>query len=207
MVHDDNAKGLSMIAENGAQLVCLWHGRLLCQAMFWRGPGIDMLISRSRDGQMIADTARRFGHGYIAGSTASGGRDRRSAAAAREVVLQLEAGRIVGITPDGPRGPRMRVSMGIIRLAQMAGVGVVPVAASTSAAFRAKSWDRMIVPIPRPGAKGVLMIGDTIFVPADAANDTLADIRLTLENRMNDMCETADRMVGAPTISPAPSPS
>jgi len=162
-----------------------------------------MLISRSRDGRLIAETAKYFGHGYIEGSTAKGTRDRRSMAAAREVVERLENGRFVGMTPDGPRGPRQRASPGVVRLAQIAGVDIVPVAASISGAWRANSWDRMIVPYPMPGSRGALLFGDPISIPADADGEALKVLRLTLEDRLNELSAEADRLVGAPVIEPA----
>jgi len=162
-----------------------------------------MLISRSRDGQMIAEAVRRFGYGYIVGSTAKGERDRRSAAAAREVVDRLGSGRFVGMTPDGPRGPRQRVSPGVVRLAQMAKVDIVPVAGSISASWRAKSWDRMMVPYPAPCSRGALLFGERIPVPADLSQAGRNDLLRVLEDALNRITAEADELVGAPLIGPA----
>ena len=166
-----------------------------------------MLISQSRDGQMIAETAKRFGYGYIVGSTAKGDRDRRSTGAARDVVSRLGNGRFVGMTPDGPRGPRQRASAGAIRLAQMAGVDIVPVAASVAPSWRANSWDRMMVPYPRPFAKGALLFGDPVPVPPDADRAGREAVRLSLENILNTLTEEADTLVGVPVIAPAEPPA
>jgi lysophospholipid acyltransferase (LPLAT)-like uncharacterized protein len=203
MVRDDSPKAEAIIASGRPVIACFWHNRLLSITLCWRGQGIDMLISRSRDGRLIAETAKYFGHGYIEGSTAKGTRDRRSMAAAREVVERLENGRFVGMTPDGPRGPRQRASPGVVRLAQIAGVDIVPVAASISGAWRANSWDRMIVPYPMPGSRGALLFGDPISIPADADGEALKVLRLTLEDRLNELSAEADRLVGAPVIEPA----
>lgn len=203
MVRDDSPKAHAIIAAGNPVLVCFWHNRLLVNVLCWRGPGIDMLISQSRDGQMIAETAKRFGYGYIVGSTAKGDRDRRSTAAARDVVSRLGNGRFVGITPDGPRGPRQRASAGAIRLAQMAGVDIVPVAASVSPSWRANSWDRMMVPYPRPFAKGALLFGDPVPVPQDADRSGREAVRMDLERTLNALTAEADDLVGAPLIGPA----
>jgi lysophospholipid acyltransferase (LPLAT)-like uncharacterized protein len=203
MVRDDSPKALELLAEGRPLMVTFWHGRLLTLTLCWRGPGADILISRSRDGQMIARAAKKFGHGYIEGSTAKGTRDRRSMAAGREVVERLRAGRIVGVTPDGPRGPRMRASMGAIRLAQMAGVQIIPVASSMSATWRAGSWDKMAVPYPRPGGRGAFLIGDPMSIPADADSKGLEDVRAAVEARMNQLSAEADRLVGLPPVLPA----
>ncbi len=203
MVRDDSPKAHEIIARGRPIIACFWHNRLLCLTLCWRGPGIDMLISRSRDGRLIAETAKRFGHGYIEGSTAKGKRDRRSMAAARDVVTRLQQGRFVGITPDGPRGPRMRASIGAIKLAQLAGVDIVPVAGSVSASRCANSWDQMVMPYPMFGSRGALLFGDPIPVPAESNNAELEIIRLTVEEQLNAMSAEADQLVGAPLIEPA----
>ena len=207
MVRDDSAKAHAILASGTPVLTCFWHNRLLVNVLCWRGPGIDMLISQSRDGQMIAETAKRFGYGYIVGSTAKGDRDRRSTGAARDVVSRLGNGRFVGMTPDGPRGPRQRASAGAIRLAQMAGVDIVPVAASVAPSWRANSWDRMMVPYPRPFAKGALLFGDPVPVPPDADRAGREAVRLSLENILNTLTEEADTLVGVPVIAPAEPPA
>ncbi len=203
MVRDDSPKGEAILGRGRPVVACFWHGRLLPVAVCWRGTGADILISRSRDGQLIANTARKLGHGVIEGSTARGQRNRGSVPAARQVIAQLQAGRFVGITPDGPRGPRMRASAGAIRLAQIAGVDLVPAAAAVSPAIRVGSWDRTIVPLPVPFSRAAFLIGDPIAVPRDARSVEIERLRLLLETEMNRLTAEADRIVGAPTVKPA----
>lgn len=203
MVRDDSPKGEAILARARPVVACFWHGRLLPVAICWRGAGADILISRSRDGQLIANTARKLGHGVIEGSTARGQRNRGSVPAARQVIARLQSGRFVGITPDGPRGPRMRASAGAIRMAQMAGVDLVPVAASLSPAVRIGSWDRMIVPVPVPFVRAAFLIGDPIAVPHDAKSAEIERLRLLLETEMNRLTAEADGLVGAPAVQPA----
>ena len=203
MVRDDSPKGQAIIASGKPVLACFWHNRLLAIPVCWRGAGVDMLISQSRDGRLIAETAKYFGHGYIVGSTARGQRDRRSMAAARDVIGKLGSGRFVGMTPDGPRGPRQRASAGVIRLAQMAEVDIVPVAASMSNTWRAKSWDRMMVPYPSLMARGALLIGDPIPVPNDISAAERTVLLSRLEQVLNAMTAEADNLTGVPLIEPA----
>mgnify|MGYP003627285287 CR=1 FL=1 len=203
MLRDDSPKGQAILDRGRPVMACFWHGRLLPVALSWRGVGVDMLISKSRDGRLIAKTARHFGHDVIEGSTARGQRDRGGVQAARQIVSQLSEGRVVGITPDGPRGPRMRASEGAVRLAQMAGVDLVPVTAALSPAFRAKSWDRMVVPVPVPFARGAFLIGDPIIVSPKADAAERQRIRLALETDLNRLTAEADALVGAPAIAPA----
>jgi lysophospholipid acyltransferase (LPLAT)-like uncharacterized protein len=121
--------------------------------------------------------------------------------------VRLRSGRTVGITPDGPRGPRMRASVGAVRLAQMAGADLVPVSASLSRAFHVGSWDRMIVPYPIPCGRGAFLIGEPIAVPASASSAELDALRVELERSMNRLSDEADRLVGVPPIAPAVLPA
>ena len=82
---------------------------------------IYMLISQHRDGQLIARTVGHFGIKTAAGSSSRGG-----ARALRTMVKALSKGEYVGITPDGPRGPRRRARDGIVRVARLFGVPVIP---------------------------------------------------------------------------------
>ena len=208
MVRDDSPKGEAILARGRPVVACFWHGRLLPMAVSWRGSGADILISRSRDGRLISNTIRRLGHDVIEGSTARGKRNRGSIPAARQVIEQLHRGRFIGITPDGPRGPRMRASAGAIRLAQMAGADLVPVAAALSPAIRFGSWDRMIVPLPIPFARTAFLIGEPIAIPGEAKAAEREQLRLQLESEMTRLTAEADTLVGAPMVKPAePAPA
>lgn len=160
-----------------------------------------MLISRHRDGQLIARTVAHLGIGSIAGSSGKGGTDKGGAAALREMVRTLKRGGYVGITPDGPRGPRMRAAKGVIDAARLAGVPIVPAAYAVTRRKVVSSWDRFIVALPF--GRGVLMWGAPIVVPADADQEQRERLRAQLEERLNALTEEADRLCGHAPILPA----
>ena len=109
-------------------ILAFWHGRLMMIPMAWqRLAPIHMLISAHRDGQIIAASVAHFGVQTVTGSTRHGG-----SAALRSMVKLLAAGDCVGITPDGPAGPAMVVSTGIVNVARLARVPIVPVTFATS---------------------------------------------------------------------------
>lgn len=177
-------------------ILCFWHGRLLMMPYVWpRGRPIHMLISRHRDGRIIADTVAHFGIKTVAGSTAKGG-----SAALRSMMKRLRAGESVGITPDGPGGPRMRASAGIAQIARMAGVPVLAAAYSCRPRKILKSWDRFLLALPF--ARGVFVWGAPIEVPASAAPAELEVARLAIEQRLNAVTETADLLCHAPAVAP-----
>ena len=179
-------------------IVCFWHARLMMMPFAWtRAQSFNMLISSHADGQFIAGTVSWFGFKTIAGSSSRGG-----AGALRALVRVLKGGNTVGITPDGPRGPRMRASGGAVALARLAGAPLVPLAFSCRRRRVLNSWDRFV--LAWPFSSGIFMWGDPMDVPGDADSAALDVLRLELEERMNSLTAEADRLCGHDPIQPAP---
>jgi lysophospholipid acyltransferase (LPLAT)-like uncharacterized protein len=124
-------------------IYALWHGHLLPLLWHHRDEGVVVLISEHRDGEIVARAAESLGYGLIRGSTTRGA-DRALIALVRE----LQAGREIAITPDGPKGPAGKFAPGALIAAQRSGTFILPVAASASRAWRLKSWDRFMIPKP-----------------------------------------------------------
>jgi lysophospholipid acyltransferase (LPLAT)-like uncharacterized protein len=120
-----------------------WHSRLLPLLALHQNEGVMLLISRHRDGGYLADLARQWGFRSVRGSTQRGGE-----VGLLGIVRTLQAGGVVAITPDGPRGPAERVQPGAIAAAQHAGVPIVAVGARVRSAWYLRSWDRMCIPKP-----------------------------------------------------------
>lgn len=178
-------------------ILCFWHGRLLMMPYCWRRDRpIRMLISQHRDGQIIARTVSHFGIDTVTGSSSKGG-----AQALRAMLATLKEGRYVGITPDGPRGPRMRASDGIVTVARLAGVPVVPVAFGATRRRVLSTWDRFVVPLPF--ARGVFVWGEPIMVARDDAAET---VRRRIEDALNAVTREADAMTDQAAIEPAEAP-
>jgi len=179
-------------------ILCFWHGRLLMMPHCWRRDRtIHMLISQHRDGQIIARTVGHFGIRTVTGSSSKGG-----AQALRAMVRALKAGDCVGITPDGPRGPRMRASDGAIALARLSGVPIIPATYGTASGRVLQSWDRFL--FAWPFGRGVIVWGDPIHVPQTADAAAMEQARAALEAGLNAITERADRMTGRDPVAPAP---
>ncbi len=103
-------------------IVCFWHGRLLMMPFAKDGGGGKVLISRHRDGELIARIIGFFKLGTIRGS-----HRKESVSSLREIIQDLKAGVTVAITPDGPKGPRQKVKDGIVELARLSGKPIIPV--------------------------------------------------------------------------------
>ncbi len=178
-------------------IAAFWHGRLMMAPQGWRAePVMHVVVSRHRDGESIARAVRHLGVATIRGSRTRGG-----AAALRASLRLLREGGYLGITPDGPRGPRMRVQPGIIALARLSGVPILPATYAVSRRKVAGSWDRFVIALPF--SRGVYLWGQPIHVAADADEAAMERSRLLLEERLNALTADADRMVGAAPIEPA----
>jgi lysophospholipid acyltransferase (LPLAT)-like uncharacterized protein len=177
-------------------ILAFWHGRLLMIPMAWqRLAPMHMLISAHRDGRIIADAVSHFGVDSIAGSSRRGG-----TAAMRTMLKRLEAGDCVGITPDGPRGPAMCASTGIVNLARLAGAPVVPIAFATSRRRVLRSWDRFHLALPF--GRGVFLWGEPIEIARDLDASGIEQSRRLVESRMNELASDADRRVGHRPAAP-----
>ncbi len=167
-------------------IYAFWHSRLL--TMFFprrhRRRQIVLLVSPSRDGEIIRKVLASFGYRTVSGSSARGGHQ-----ALRVMAKALTGGDDMAITPDGPRGPAEKVKLGILLLAKMTGAAIVPVACGARPGWRAGSWDRLLVPLPFARLRYVA--GEPIIVPADT--DDLDPWRLRLEAELGRVTDLADR--------------
>jgi lysophospholipid acyltransferase (LPLAT)-like uncharacterized protein len=176
--------------EGRTFITAFWHGRLLMMPLAWhRLTGFHMLISAHPDGRIIAGAMTYFGIGTIAGSTRRGG-----SAAIRTMLKRLKEGDCVGITPDGPRGPAMKASLGIINIACRARVPIVPVTYATSRRRVLTTWDRFHLALPF--GRGVYLWGEPIEIAADLDETGLERARCLVETRMVDMVREAESRVG-----------
>ncbi len=182
-------------AAGHAGVAVFWHERLPLMPALWdlarlRHPGLrgHVLVSRHRDGRFIGAMLRHFAVDVVYGSTRSGGRDRGGAAGMRTLLALLEAGHLVVITPDGPRGPRLVAAAGAAQLAALSGTPLLPCAAQTTRRHVLKTWDRMVLPLP--WGRGVLVCGSPIEVPRAGAEAALPSI----EAALSEAAERADRL-------------
>ncbi|HYD87241.1 MAG TPA: lysophospholipid acyltransferase family protein [Vitreimonas sp.] len=197
--------------EGGKLIGCIWHGRFSLVHKMWsfeRGvPKAKMLISQSREGGIVAHTSRTVGAEVIRGSAAKGEKRKGGVEAMRAMARHIEGGGVICMTPDGPRGPRMRVKRGPIQLAKLAGAPLLAVTWSTSNRLVFdKSWDHFIFPLPF--GRGALVWGDPIQPPPmDASDAEIEAVRLKLETEMNRIAAEADRIAGVEPILPAATPA
>lgn len=181
-------------------VLSFWHGNLLMMHKCWNpSKPMRMLISQHRDGQIIARIIGHFGIGSVAGSSSRGG-----AGALRQMVKALKAGEYVGITPDGPRGPRMRAAEGVVQIARMGGVPVIPCAYATRRRKVLRSWDLFKVALPF--SEGVILWGNPIDIPRTLDDAGTEAKRVEIESALTALAQEAERRMGHQPTQPATMP-
>ncbi len=167
-------------------IYAFWHGRLLYLMYHYRGSGVRILVSHSQDGELLSRILRRFGLPTIRGSSSRGGR--RSLL---ELVRDARDGASSAIAPDGPRGPRHRAQSGIIALARLTGVPIIPVAVGARWKVEFHSWDRFLLPLPF--SRAALAYDEPVIVPSDADAALLEQKRQELETKLLKLTDEVDQ--------------
>jgi len=165
-------------------LYAFWHERQAFFTYTHRGERASVLVSRSKDGEIIARIMALFGIGSCRGSSTRGG-----VSAARELSRALQSGDI-GITPDGPKGPPREVKPGVVALARSLGVPIVPITNALSRRLLLGSWDRFQLPLPF-GRALVLHAPPILVGPQDDLEAKARELKETLDR----ITEEADREV------------
>ncbi len=197
-----------IIRDNAPAIAVAWHGRVgMLYGSFAFPETVYVLVSQHRDGDLSARIMTAFGFKTIRGSAAPTAKkkNKKSVSATRSMIKALRSGGRIFITPDGPRGPRMRAGEGTIALARLTGVPIYPITFSIRRRIVANTWDRFVFPLPFN--RGVFIWGNPISVARDIDDETHERVRLQIERQLNDMTREADERVGQPTIEPAPLPT
>lgn len=185
--------------EEGNFILVGWHGRALMMPMIFKKnyhPEMRALVSLHNDGRIIAGILEQCGIKTIGGSTSSNAKG-----AAVNIMHTLNNKISVTIIPDGPRGPRMRMSMSPVYFAHKTGKPLIGMVYSAQKAkIIEKAWDKMM--IPAPFNQGIYLISEPFYVPKEADEKKLEQYRLDFEKIMNDLNDEADRAMGIPQILP-----
>jgi lysophospholipid acyltransferase (LPLAT)-like uncharacterized protein len=177
--------------ENGKGVILsIWHGRMLLLISHHRHSGIVTLVSKSYDGELIAQVVNKLGLQTHRGSPKEGGGE-----GFKLMLRDLKNGKTVGMFPDGPTGPMHFVRDGTLHLARLSGAPIVPAIFSANPCWRAGSWDRFMV--MKPFSKGILKYGEPIFIPRRFGEDQdMEYFRDLIRSRMIDLENELDRRVG-----------
>jgi len=171
-----------------------WHRNSIFMFYFFRtlGPR-GLMVSRSGDGDIVANAAHRFGYTTMRGSSSRGG-----ARALQQMIAYMQEThekRLCGTPVDGPRGPARIVKKGMLAVAKEAGVLFIPMACSGTRVLTIhKAWDKTMIPLPF--SKMVIDFGAPFHIPPDADDAQMEILRRRAEQTLNDMTDNLDRICG-----------
>jgi lysophospholipid acyltransferase (LPLAT)-like uncharacterized protein len=183
------------VASPDGYIACFWHGRIAlavaCRCVLKQKPR-RVLISRSPDGEFIAKTVQRLSFPAI---RASAGRSMRNSAAFRDAMRFIDAGGVVAVTPDGPRGPAEEMPIGPVMMARVRGTPVFLCGLAATPSLTLKSWDKTKVPLPF--ARGCMVFEGPLQVTRDESAASMETIRADWQDRLNAAQARAEALVGA----------
>ncbi|HEX7505016.1 MAG TPA: lysophospholipid acyltransferase family protein [Syntrophales bacterium] len=180
-LHVENEKPWLEYLQNGGRvLLCGWHQQFFAAIRHFKTYASyrpALMISQSKDGDIIAGIAEKSGWHTVRGSSSrNGGR------ALKEMVGRLERTGLAAHIVDGPRGPAGIIKAGVVSLARAAGAVVVPIYATSDRAWYFKSWDRFM--LPKPFAKVTLRFGEMMDFTEGEDDKDFENHRLHLQQIM-----------------------
>jgi lysophospholipid acyltransferase (LPLAT)-like uncharacterized protein len=182
------APGARPYVDDGQPVIyAVYHGCMVALLGLHPRNKVTILVSNSRDGEMIAQAARGLGFSTARGSTGQG--------AVKGIFELLEAaknGQKLAMLVDGPKGPRHVVKTGVLKLAQMTGLPILPVGLSSRSAWWPDSWDRYTA--ASWGSPLLTVFDEPITVPQEATDEQIEELRVQLDHRMRELHEISDQV-------------
>lgn len=172
---------------DGPAIYAIWHANqyVYVAKEYSERQKFNLLISPSNDGDMIAKSCHLMNFSLIRGST-----NREGVFAIRKMVQRLKNSESVAFTIDGPKGPRQKVKEGLVKIAQMAQVPIIPTMPATKHKFIFNSWDKY--ELPCWFSRSVAVYGEPIFVPKKATKDDIENYRVIIENKLFELKNLAE---------------
>lgn len=179
---------IELYKKNKPFIYAFWHNRIF-MAPFGIPEYINRyvpIISKSKDGELIARTVGKLGvKAYARGSSSRYGKNAYQSAV--EHLRMENKGYVVAVTPDGPLGPKYVAKDGVAKMALETGVPIVCFCYNASRKITANSWDNFIIPLP---CSELVYVYDEPFY-ADK-NKTVKENLDIIVNRLNKVTEIAD---------------
>ena len=163
-----------------------WHQRFFPGIIFFaaRKP-ISIMISQSRDGELISKIVKVLGWHPVRGSSSKGGKQ-----ALRDIKKLVRRGYKIAHIVDGPRGPLGVVKPGLLIIAQASGMPIVPTITSAQKKWVFNSWDRFMV--PKPFSRVIIRFSDEIIIPRKLQRSDFEEKRSSIENTLKKLYVETD---------------
>ena len=171
-------------------ILAFWHSQLMMISYSWKTKRkINILASKHSDGRFGAIVGKYFKLNNIPTSL-----DKKSISL-KPIFTLLKNSNYLGITPDGPRGPNQKVSVGIIKISKATQVPIIPIGFASSNFRTLKSWDSFI--ITKPFSKCAFVWGDAITIPKNSSDNEIEEYKSKLEIELNNCIRKAKKEINA----------
>ena len=161
-------------------IYAMWHGHQMAVYGHPQKYRYNVLVSRSRDGQMVGDVIEKMGFKTIRGSKGKKG----AVEASMQMISALKSGEDCAMMVDGPKGPPLKAKDGVLKIAKMAGVPVIPTTwYSTNITWvKFPSWDKLRMPVYHTNL--INLYGKPIYVNED---DDIEEKRKELQASLEEL--------------------
>lgn len=195
----DPPDGVARLAGNHPFILAMWHGQFVLmptlRELHGSGYRVSAMAARHRDATAIRTMLADFDIEVVSGAGAGARKkDRGGASALRTALRLLESGSTFSITADIPPGPARRAGEGVATIARLSGRPVLPFAVATKRFLVLPTWSRMTINLPFSTLAYV--VGDPVYVPADADERVLEEKRRAIEDGLNRVTERAYALAG-----------
>jgi len=165
----------------------IWHAHSCCLHGIKDRKNLNILISRSLDGEVIAKAVTKWGYKAVRGSKGKRG----SVEGTMQMIDRLKSNECVAIMVDGPNGPAFVVKDGAIKIAKMAQVPIVPLYwySEDKSFLKLPSWDGFRYPFFY--TRLLNLYGEPIYVNADNTDEQDEEVRLQLQNSLQELAQRA----------------
>ena len=170
--------------QNEPFILALWHNQLMMINSSWKiKKKINILASGHSDGRFGAIVGKYFKLNNVQTSNSN------SNISLRPIFKFIHSKEYIGITPDGPRGPKEKVSEGIIKIAKASQVPIIPIGFWSSKNFSLDSWDSFLITLPF--SKCSFVWGEAIKIPKKLNDNEIEKYQKILEERINNCIKEA----------------
>ena len=180
--------GGSLDAREKPMVWAFWHQCLVIATHRFRDRDIAVLTSLSFDGEIISRIIEKFGYQPVRGSSRRGG-----LGAILGARREIENGRAVAFTVDGPLGPPYEAKLGPVMLAKMSGVPIIAFHITPQRAWALRTWDRML--LPKPFSRVVVRFSTALWVSNEADDAEMERCRLELQRALERVRDCAEKEI------------
>lgn len=176
--------------ENKKQnfILAIWHQTLLPGILAQTGRPFIVIISKSKDAEVVAYTCTKLGHLCVRGSSKKNGVNKNGKEAKEGMIEKLKEGFPGAITVDGPKGPCFKVKPGIIDMAIQSKSVIVPYTIHPERFWQFNSWDKF--KLPKPFSTIFVIYGRPLTVNSDKFDDSVMQLENSLTDEMNAALKT-----------------